>query len=301
MGYRRKIVITGGLGHIGSKLIHSFGKDDWVVVVDNMLTQRYCSLFNRSEKFDFLEKSVDQLDHMDLRGTDIIIHLAAVTDAANSINNANLVEQINLEQTKTLVENVAHSCPRALFIYPSTTSVYGKNEKVISEDTKDAINPQSPYASSKYAAEEYIRQNLKNYAIFRFGTIFGTSPGMRFHTAVNKFCYQAANGLPVTVWEQNYHMKRPYLGINDAVRLIKFAANRRALDNRTLNAATGNYELSFIIDIIKTFVPNLKIDFIQTPLLNQYSYIVDTSKISEVFWFKDSIAQGIQETLELLR
>ena len=56
--------------------------------------------------------------------------------------------------------------------------------------------------------------------IFRFGTIYGPSEGMRFHTAVNKFCWQAAMGQPITVWKSAYEQSRPYLDLNDASRAI---------------------------------------------------------------------------------
>ena len=106
-----------------------------------------------------------------------------------------------------------------LFVFPSSTSVYGVSADVVFEDDDQYLNPQSPYAESKLAIEETIQQRLGEsckYLILRLGTIFGPSPGMRFHTAVNKFCYQAALGQPLTVWKDNYDKVRPYLGINDA-------------------------------------------------------------------------------------
>ncbi len=292
-------MVTGGLGHIGSKLIHHFSDNSKVVVVDNMLTQRYCSLFNKDQRFQFIEKSIGQLTREDMRGIDAVVHLAAVTDAASSTVNKDLVEKINLEETKAFLDMLPSEIK---IIYPSTTSVYGKGTSVpINEQDNTAINPQSPYAQTKYDIENYIKEKRGFYTILRFGTIFGTSPGMRFHTAVNKFCFQAANDLPITVWKQNYHMKRPYLGINDAVNvLLKFSEDDR-YGEALFNVATGNYELSFIVEILKTYIPKLKIDFVDTPLLNQHSYEVDTSAISLYCEFKDSIARGIQETLELLK
>ena len=56
----------------------------------------------------------------------------------------------------------------------------------------------------------------------RFGTIFGTSIGMRFHTAVNKFCWQAVIGQPITVWRTALHQYRPYLDLKDAVKAIVY-------------------------------------------------------------------------------
>ena len=64
-------------------------------------------------------------------------------------------------------------------------------------EVKD-LKPQSPYAETKLKEEKLIKDlvssNQLKAIICRFGTIYGISPGMRFHTAVNKFCWQAAFG-----------------------------------------------------------------------------------------------------------
>ena len=67
-------------------------------------------------------------------------------------------------------------------------------------------------------------QNPKNLKgiILRLGTIFGVSKGMRFHTAVNKFCYQAAFKKPLTIWKTAYDQKRPYLDLQDACAVVEF-------------------------------------------------------------------------------
>ena len=58
--------------------------------------------------------------------------------------------------------------------------------------------------------------------ILRLGTIFGVSRGIRFHTAVNKFCLQSATNKPLTIWKTAMYQKRPYLDINDAIRCFSF-------------------------------------------------------------------------------
>ena len=69
---------------------------------------------------------------------------------------------------------------------------------------------QSPYARTKINEERYIKKNLKKYIILRLGTIVGVSEGMRFHTAVNKFCYQASLNQPLTIWK-NSMIKRDHI------------------------------------------------------------------------------------------
>ena len=91
--------------------------------------------------------------------------------------------------------------------------------------------------------------------VCRFGTIFGPSPGMRFHTAVNKFCWQAVMGQPLSVWRTAYEQKRPYLDLADAVRALAFIIERDLFDGRIYNVLTLNATVRDIVEAIKGFVP----------------------------------------------
>jgi nucleoside-diphosphate-sugar epimerase len=123
---------------------------------------------------------------------------------------------------------------------------------------------------------------------------------MRFHTAINKFCYQAALGLPLTVWSQNFDQFRPYLGINDCIGGIDFIL-RNGISNQTYNLITENYKLSDIIDIIKT-ITDVELNMVDTPLLNQFSYKVDYSKILSLgFNPKDNLESRIKSTVWMLK
>ena len=203
----KKIVVTGALGHIGSAFIHSVvAEDDFeVTLIDDMSAQRYCSLFNLplGGKFKFVEADVctADLDEL-LKGADTVIHLAAITDAASSFDRKDEVERVNFDATV----RVANACLKigASLIFPSTTSVYGVQESLVDEScTPEQLKPQSPYAEAKLKSEQWLAScdGLK-YVVLRLGTIFGVSPGMRFHTAVNKFIWQACMGQPLTVWRQ---------------------------------------------------------------------------------------------------
>src|SRR5436190_8354925 len=106
-----KLLITGPLGHIGSRLIHDLrpGEFDEVVLVDNLSTQRYCSLFNLPEEvpFRFVEADVCTTDLEKLfTDMDVVIHLAAITDAASSFDNPEQVERVNYGGS----ERVARAC-----------------------------------------------------------------------------------------------------------------------------------------------------------------------------------------------
>ena len=104
-GAKVKIMISGALGHIGSKLIHSICPNEFekVSLIDNMLTQRYASLFHlpKGVNFTFYENDILKAD-MDnlLIDMDVVIHLAAITDAPASFKNSEEVEQVNYNGTK---------------------------------------------------------------------------------------------------------------------------------------------------------------------------------------------------------
>ena len=140
------------------------------------------------------------------------------------------------------------------------------------------------------------------YVICRFGTIFGISIGMRFHTAVNKFCWQAVRNKPLTVWKTAMDQKRPYLGLNDAVRVIKYIISNDIFDGEIYNVVSSNNTVRDIIDVIREYIPESKVDLVETEIMNQLSYEVLSDKIKKHgYYTNDSIVDGIVETISLLK
>src|SRR3989344_5233342 len=205
------VLITGGLGHIGAKLIREYSQRsdiELIRILDNISTQRYCSLFNLPEKkYEFVEGDINDIETLRkaMKEIDLVIHLAAITDAPSTINNPEVTHKVNYEGTWNVINAAMHANVKK-FMYSSTTSVYGEAEGIVDEDSPEEMyKPASPYAESKRKAEKLI-QNITletgfPAVILRKGTIFGTSIGMRFHTSINKFCYLAAMNKPLTVWD----------------------------------------------------------------------------------------------------
>ena len=306
-----KIIVTGAIGHIGSYIIRDLGvffPGSNIVMIDNMMTQRFPSLFNLPShaNYRFIEGDVNQ---MNLRSVfvdaDVVIHLAAITDAAGSIDKAEELEANNFQSTL----KVAEACIEtdASLIAISSTSVYGtQNDKVDENCLESELQPQSPYATTKLKEEELISNLSKEKGLksihCRFGTIFGASPGMRFHTAVNKFCWQAVMNQPITVWSTAYDQKRPYLDLLDASRAIAFIIKNNIFDGRIYNVLTSNCTVREVVDIIKEFVPNLEIEFVDSRIMNQLSYEVICDRFkSKGFVFSGNMRRGIEETIDLLK
>jgi UDP-glucose 4-epimerase len=305
----KHILVTGALGHIGSKLIHSIKPGDFeeVQMIDNLSTQRYASLFSlpKGVKFRFIEDDILKVDMTALtKNIDAVIHLAAITDASSSFERYEEVEQVNYEGTKRIAEACIKTGTKLLF--PSTTSVYGSQSEVVDEACSlEELKPQSPYAEYKLKSEQMLqkmgeKQDLK-FVTCRFGTIFGTSIGMRFHTAVNKFCWQAWLGQPLTVWKTAMDQKRPYLGVIDAVRAIKLIIENNCFDGEIYNVVSNNKTVRDIIDSICEIIPKIEVELVETEIMNQLSYEVLADKIGHIgFEHNDSIDVGIRETIKLL-
>lgn len=305
-----RILITGALGHIGSRLIGDLPRlldDPELVMLDNFLTQRYASLFGLPPgRRRFIEADVMTADLGALvRGVDAVVHLAGITDAASSFGKPDEVERINFEGTRRVAE--ACAATGAALLFASTTSVYGVQADVVDEDCPlEHLKPQSPYAESKLSAERTLeelgRTRKLRYVACRFGTIFGTSPGMRFHTAVNKFIWQACFGQPLTVWRTALDQRRPYLDLGDCCRAIAFVLSRGHFDGRVYNVLTINATVSEIVDAIRVRFPELSVQLVDSPIMNQLSYTVRRERFEKLgFRFEGSLAAGIDATAALLR
>jgi len=295
-----KILVTGGLGHIGSYLINSIPSEYDIVAVDNMDTRRYCSLFNLKRYVNIIRQDISTLSVKDLEGVDAVLHLAGITTAVNSDKLAVGLRKDVFDTVHML--NICKEAGVKKFIFPSTTSLYGTDQKVMTEDSK--LNPQSAYAETKLQIEELIStgdHGSMDYLILRLGTIFGASKGMRFHTAVNKLCLQASLGEKLTVWKQNIDFNRPYLGLKDLRKCILHFLNREKGWNQTYNLLSENVKLSDVVLEIKRHKENVDIDMIDSPLENQFDYIVSDEKIrGQEFSPGQNIQNGILETFILL-
>jgi nucleoside-diphosphate-sugar epimerase len=304
-----KIIVTGALGHIGSLLIRElpnyFPKAE-ITMIDNLLTQRFVSLYNLPSKgnYKFLDLDIVNCDlNLILKNAHVVIHLAAITDAAGSFDKVQEVEQNNFFATKKIADACLENGVRLISL--SSTSVYGTQNEVVDEDCSlQELKPQSPYAQTKLKEEEYILKltaasGLKA-VICRFGTIYGESIGMRFHTAVNKFCWQSAMNIPITVWKTAYDQKRPYLDINDAIRSFIFLIDKDLFNGKIYNVLTQNSTVRDIVDTIKYFKPNLEVCFVENKIMNQLSYEVSNNKFKELgFEFSGNLKKEIKKTLKL--
>jgi nucleoside-diphosphate-sugar epimerase len=306
-----KIVVTGALGHIGSRLIREIPDtfpEAQIVMIDNMSAQRYCSLFDLppNGNYAFVEGNVLEYDLKKLTdGADVVVHLAAITDAAGSFENRETVEYENFTASKRVTEACRET--NTALIHLSSTSVYGTQNDLVDEACSESeLKPQSPYAETKLREEKFLfslgNSSGLRFVTCRFGTIFGVSPGMRFHTAVNKFCWQAVLSQPLSVWATAYDQKRPYLDLIDAVEALMFIISHNIFDGRVYNVLTANLTVRDIVDMIRTKMGDVEMQFVKSPIMNQLSYEVSNRRFKELgFKFTGSLEKGIGQTIQLLK
>jgi len=303
-----KLIITGSCGHIGSYLaekIHLIPKIKEVILIDNLSSNRYISLFNLKKKnnYKFFQVDLSKKKSLDkFKGVSYLIHCASMTNAEKSFSVEREMFRNNLDCMKNVIDYCVKN--KVKLIHLSSTSVYGKQTKVVDEKCeKKYLKPQSPYAKIKLIEENMLKKNNKiKYNTFRFGTIAGYSKGMRFHTAVNKFCLNAAFNEKIAVYKTAMNQYRPYLSIRDSFRLFKFCIENNFFKNDIFNALSGNFTVKQIISKIKKRKKNIAIKLVKSKIMNQLSYHVDDSKIRKYgLKLNCELQKDIDDTLKLFK
>ena len=299
-----KILITGGLGHIGSYLLENIDKIKFIkkiYIIDNLSTNRYCSLFNlpkTNKKIYFYQNDLSLKNALkNFKKVDVVLNLASLTDAEGSLKIKNKIYRNNLG----IFDNILRYCKKnsSKLIHISSTSVYGEQRGLVDENCKK-LKPKSPYAEIKVKEENILKKNKIRFVSYRFGTISGVSKGMRFHTAINKFCLYSVLGKPLPIWKSMMNKPRPYLSLRDAFKVIKFTIENNFFNNETFNILSENLTLKKIIGYFKKYKKTIKIKYEKSKLVNQYSYRVSNEKFTrKALLLKSNIYHDIKFTLKM--
>jgi len=298
------ILVTGGLGYLGSRLIrelpdHPAYSGDEICILDNYRQPRFHSLWDLPSYADYSFRDVDIREEEEVRAAvndvDTVFHLAAVTNAPETFDIPDKTWEVNYEGALTVYE-AARDAGVEEFVNVSTCSVYGTTDEKIEEDFD--CDPESPYGEAKLEAEQEMLDRYDGemgLTALRLGTVYGWTTGMRFDTVVDKFALLAATGQPLTVYEGAENQKRPYLHAQDAVRSMLFAGANLG-DGEAYNVVGQNGRLQDVVDAIETHFPSVEIGYTEAEQLNQLSYIVSDEKIrSEGFEPAYTLDQGVAE------
>ena len=175
-----KVLVTGGCGFIGSHMVDRLlNEGHQVVVLDNCSTGRIENLEHHkgNQKLDVHICDISEYDSIEkyFEGVDKVFHIAALADIVPSIQDPLKYHRSNVDGTANVLEaSRKHNIKR--FIYAASSSCYGIPDTYPTpEDTP--INPQYPYALTKYLGEEYVLHWHKIYNLpitsMRFFNVYG--------------------------------------------------------------------------------------------------------------------------------
>jgi UDP-glucuronate 4-epimerase len=254
---KKRILITGAAGFIGSNLIHRLlnsgnyhvaGLDNFDDFYSREEKERNLRPFSSHADFQFVEGDIRNTTDLNTLGDiDVIIHLAAKAGVRPSIQNPVLYQDVNVAGTQTLLEFARQRNIRQ-FVFASSSSVYGINEQVPWSE-EDKLMPISPYASTKLSCEMMGHVYSHLYGIrflaLRFFTVYG--PAQRPDLAIHKFFRSISNDLPIPVFGDG-STSRDYTFVEDTVRGIEAAIRYEESDFEIINL--GNHRTVTLSELI---------------------------------------------------
>ena len=173
----KNILITGGLGFIGSHIANKLLENNEVVILDNLSTGNINNLDNPNHenlkiiKQDIRNTNLDELTS----DIDYIFHLAAMASVPLSIDKPVECNDINLNATVKLLKSSVDNGVEKI-VFSSSSSVYGQNKNMPLKESEQP-QPMSPYAASKASCELYLQSFYDshglNYTSLRYFNVFG--------------------------------------------------------------------------------------------------------------------------------
>lgn len=221
-----RVLITGGAGYLGSILSRKLLEKNYEVRVMDALWYGIEPIEDclKNKNFELIKEDIRNLTSTvkALKNVDAVIHLASLVGMPASSIEPKTSEEVNYLATK----NIAELCELheiETYIFASTCSVYGSQpNKLITEKSKN--EPLDFYAKSKWQSERAIQYLNHAPSILRFGTLFGSSPRLRFDLVINLFCIQALVEGKITVNGGNQY--RPFLHVIDAAESLIFSLEK---------------------------------------------------------------------------
>lgn len=257
MRTKKRILITGAAGFIGSNLINRLlqsgiyqlvGLDNFDNFYSREQKEKNLAPFISHPDFHFFEGDICNMDNLLALGDfDVIIHLAAKAGVRPSILNPILYQQVNVDGTQNLLE-FARQKNIKQFVFASSSSVYGINENIPwNEDEK--LKPISPYASTKLSCEMLGHVYSHLYGIrflaLRFFTVYG--PAQRPDLAIHKFFIAISEGNPIPVFGDG-SSSRDYTFVEDTIQGIEAAITYDQSDFEIINL--GNHQTVTLSELI---------------------------------------------------
>jgi nucleoside-diphosphate-sugar epimerase len=287
-----KVLITGGCGYIGSKLVTNLVRSNLdVTVLDTMWFGN--SIANKwdQSKLRFIKGDVRCIDDLLAEKFDVVVHLANVANDPSVELNESLSWEINALGTFKILEWAKKSGVKK-FVYASSGSVYGvSNEPKVTEST--VRNPISAYNKTKMVAEQVVLSYTKEFNVIciRPATVCGFSPRMRLDLAVNSLVFQALDKGLIRVFGGD--QMRPHINIEDMVSIYESCVLGSLDLSGIYNAGFENLSIR---DLAVLISEKIKCEISYEVSNDPRSYRLDSTKIKEAgFIPRKSVRHAIED------
>ena len=299
---RKKIVITGGLGYIGTELCKIYSGISWnntIIVIDNrFVSERVNQIRNWNMKFihgDVLDK---ELINKHCKDADIVHHLAGITDVPRTKSESNeekdkQIKTVAQEGTQNILDVISNTCK---IVFPSTHVVYEGLEKIqneISEDTE--LKPILSYSNSKAINEKQLKNSGKNYVILRLGSVYGYSTDTsRIDIMPNLFSKIASQNGIIKLFAGGRQIKS-LVPLIDVARCFKEMAENDNISAETFNLTKDTVSVKDVAEICKKYNPKVILKETNDEVPNLGFSLSNKKILKTGFKFLYNLDQSIQD------
>jgi UDP-glucose 4-epimerase len=307
-----RIFVTGGAGFIGSHLIDKLLKNGYyVTVLDNFSSGRIGNIAKHlnTNNFKLIRGDIRQKEIVKkaISDSEAVIHLAALIDVEQSVDNPFETHDVNVNGTLTILEEARKRHIRK-FIFASSTAVYGDTNKLPLKEEIPA-RPISPYGASKASAENYCIAFYRSYGlktcILRYFNVYGSNgKSSKYSGVITSFLNNAINHKPLIIFGKG-EQTRDFIHVEDVVSATLAALENDRCAGETLNICTGvPTTVNHLAKTIKAILTR-DLQIIYRPprkgdILNNYG---DPTKSSKTigFYSKISLIEGLNKMINCLR
>jgi len=226
MATRKKVLITGGLGFIGSHCIEKWKENDWdILVIDNLSTNAISPDHVLTENVEIIEKDIMSVDWSDLPKFDLILHLASPVGPVGVLKHSGNMARIILDDIYWAINGAKHNkCP---LIFISTSEIYGhRDEKSYLKEDDDKVlhgdfTVRNEYAIAKLLSEIVLTNQAKINPDFRYQIIRPFNVTGKYQLpdggfVLPRFVEQALTSQDITVYYDGLQL-RAFTWVKDIV------------------------------------------------------------------------------------
>ena len=301
---KKKIIITGGLGYIGTELCKLYSGVSWhhkIIVIDNrFISERVNQIRNWNMEFihgDILDKELIEKNCYD---ADIVHHLAGVTQVPRTKGEASesqdkKIMEVAEQGTQNVLDAINKKCK---IIFPSTHVVYeGIDEVKLDIKENEATKPVLSYSSSKAINESQLKKSGKNYIILRLGSVYGYSTdSMRIDIMPNLFSKIASQDGTLKLFAGGRQIKS-LVPLIDVARCFKFMEEKNEINSETFNLTKETLTVKEVAEICKKHNSKIKLKETNDEVPNLGFSLSNKKLLNSGFEFLYNLDQNIKEMI----